>query len=195
MTQRSILSGKVPQVIIRSGTNVSVKGWDSDRILAESSGIWRLQIKRKKEAIEIEIGGSGQVMLPFESSIRVYSGKSAEVEGVKGKLVVVSGLDLHIREGNILVQASAGGMMDLDCRTVEGEELKISAGRDLRFRLRDLHDVHYLINDLGGKWQTILGNGSTTIQLTAGGDVTLASSQSITGQPPDFLIGKVEYVE
>jgi hypothetical protein len=55
--------------------------------------------------------------------------------------------------------------------------------------------VHYLINDLGGKWQTVMGNGATVIQLTAGGDVTLASSQPITGQPPDYLIGKVEYVE
>jgi hypothetical protein len=195
MTQRSILSGRTPQIIIRSGTNVTVKGWDSDRILAESSGIWGLQIKRIKNAIEVQIGGSGQVLIPHESSIKVYSGKSAEVEAVNGTLVVVAGLDLRISEGNILIHASAGRTMDLDCRTVEGPVLKLSAGRDLRCRIRDLKDVRYLINDLGGKWQTILGDGSTTIELTAGGDVTLAASQVITGEPPDFLIGKVEYVE
>jgi hypothetical protein len=194
MTQRSILSGKTPQIIIRSGANVTVKGWDNDRVLAESSGIWGLQVKRVKEWIEVQIGGSGQVLIPQGSSIKVYSGKSAEVEAVNGTLVVVAGLDLRISEGNILVQASAGRTMDLDCHTVEGQLLKLSAGRDLRCRIRDLKDVRYLINDLGGKWQTILGDGSTTIELTAGGDVTLAANQAITGQPPDFLIGKVEYV-
>jgi len=192
MTERSISSGRTPQIVIRSGGDVVVKGWDSDRLLAESGGRWGLQLKRKRDAIEVQLGASGQVLAPFDSNIKVYAGKSAEIEAINGTISAFAGRELHIIRGHVLAQASAGGGMDIDCRMVVGRDLELSAGRDLRCWLRDLKDVIYLIDDLGGRWQATFGGGSTVIRLKAGGDVTLVTDQTVTGQPPDYIFGRIE---
>ena len=191
MTERSILAGKSPQIVIHAGGDVLVKGWDSERVLAESSGIWGLQIKRKNGVIEVQIGGSGQALVPFDSSVKVYSGKSSEIQEIRGVVSAVAGLDVRISQSNVLAQASAGKAMDIDCRVTEGPELKLTAGWHLRCWLRDVKNVKYLIDDLGGKWQTVLGDGSVVIHLKAGGDVTLVTDQPVTGLSPDGLMGKV----
>ena len=71
MTERSIFSGSAPQLVIRAGGDVTVKGQESDRVLAETSSAWGLQVRRKKDTLEVQIGGSGQV-----SSVSV-NGQSA----------------------------------------------------------------------------------------------------------------------
>jgi hypothetical protein len=190
MTERSIFSGKTPQVVIRSGADVLVKGWDSDRILAESSGVWGLQVKRKKGAIEVQIGGSGQVLVPYDSRVTIYAGKSSEVQEIQGTVRVIAGWDVRIAQSNVLAQASAGRKMEIDCLTIEGRELKLSSGWHMRCWIRELRDVRYLIDDLGGKWQATFGDGSTRVQLKAGGDVTLVSDQPVTPGPED-LVGKI----
>lgn len=193
MTERSIFSGSAPQVIIRAGGDVIVKGYDSDRVLAETSGNWGLQVKRKKGAVEVQIGGNGQVLVPLGSSVKVYAGKNAQVHAVEGTISAVAGRDLRIVEGNVLAQASAGGAIEIDCRTVASDKLKVSAGWHLRCWLRDLKNVKYMIDDLGGKWQAVVGDGRTLLWLKAGGDVTLVSAEPASYQPPDGPYGKVEY--
>lgn len=192
MTERRIFSGSTPQVIIRSGGDVTVKGYDSDRVLADASGLWGLQLKRKKGAIEIQIGGNGQVLVPFGSRVTVYAGKSAEIQSIQGSVSAVTGLNLTTRDCNVLERAAAGGKIDMDCKTIAGRVLKISAGWHLRCWLRDLKNVKYQIDDLGGKWQAIFGDGSTLIWLKAGGDVSLVSDETAIYQPPDGPHGLVE---
>jgi hypothetical protein len=192
MTERSIFTGRTPRVVIRSGGDVEVKGWEGDRVLAESRGIWGLQVKRTKVAIEVQIGGSCQVLVPHGSYIQVYSGKSSKIQECQGTLSVVAGQDILITQSGVLLQASAGRAMDVDCRMVEGNEPKFSAGWHLRWWIRELKDAAYLIDDLGGKWQAIIGSGGSPIRLTAGGDVTLVTDQPFAGRSPEDILGKVE---
>ncbi len=185
MTERSISSGSAPQVVIRAGGDVQVKGWENDQVLAESSGIWGLQIKRKKSVIEVQIGGNGQVLVPFGSSVKIYAGKNGGVENVQGTIHVIAGRDACITESNVLVQATAGRELEIDCRQAEGRELTLSSGWHLRCWIRELKNVSYLIDDLGGKWQKTFGDGGTLIRLKAGGDVTL-----VTDAPLETALAK-----
>jgi hypothetical protein len=63
--------------------------------------------------------------------------------------------------------------MDIDCRQIEGQELKLNAGWHLRCRIRELKNARCLIDDLSGKRQATFGDGSAMIRLKAGGEVTL----------------------
>jgi len=38
MTQRSMLAGRNPNVVVRADGSVSVEGWDSDRVEASANG-------------------------------------------------------------------------------------------------------------------------------------------------------------
>ena len=89
--------------MVRAGGDVQVKGWENDRVLAESSGIWGLQIKRKKSGIEVQIGGNGQVLVPFGSSVKIYAGKKRHAsEDVQGTVSIVAGWDARIARSNVL---------------------------------------------------------------------------------------------
>jgi hypothetical protein len=184
MTERSIFSGKTPQVIIRSGGDVVVKGYDSDQVLAESSGIWGLQLKRKKNAIEVQIGGNGQVLVPFDSSVVVYAGRNAEIQSIEGTISAVAGHDLNILNSNVLGLASAGGKMNIDCKTIATKEMKLTSGWHLRCQIRDLTDVRYQIDDLRGKRQVVIGDGLTRLSLKAGGDVHIIAEGEEVYHPP-----------
>lgn len=53
MTQRSILAGMNPTVIIKAGGSVTVKGHDSDQVMAASGSKWGLKVEKHSKA---EIG-------------------------------------------------------------------------------------------------------------------------------------------
>ena len=44
MTQRSIFAGKNQTIIIKVGASVKVKGHESDRVIAETEGMWELTV-------------------------------------------------------------------------------------------------------------------------------------------------------
>ena len=225
MTQRSILGGKTRNVVVRAGGSVSVQGWDSDRVLADTDSLWGLQVERRSETeigrarakvgdhvlfdvrlnvrnplkkgvpaevIAVQLGGSGKVYIPLDSDVKVYSGKGADVQDVRGNVAVYAGSDAHIRSVRTLVHVSAGGAIDFECEKVDGDDVKFSAGRDLRCYIRSLTDAKFMINDLGGYWEAVIGEGRVKIRLTAGGDVTLVSDQSIVSRSPDDLLGNIE---
>lgn len=192
MTQRSILAGKAPQLVIRAGGDVLVQGWEGDRILAETQDRGGLQIKPRGGGFEIQMGGGGQVRAPFGSSITVYAGKNAEIQEVHGKVSAYAGQDLRLRKVNVLAQASAGKSLEIDCRTVAGEDVRFSAGRDLRCRIRELDDARYLVDDLGGKWEITFGEDRVQVQLKAGGDVILITGREGVGRAPNYVMGKIE---
>jgi len=231
MTHRSLFAGRTPTVVVRAGGSVTVEGWDSDRVHAETDSRWGLQIEKRKaahlgrnraraaigdrvlfdvsfdipfagtthawqnvpgEAISVQIGGDGRVRIPMGSLLVVYAGRSADVQHIRGRVTATARRDLSVHEVQVLAHAAAGGDLNIDCATLEGDELRFGAGGDLRFYLHDLTDARVMIKDLGGYWEAILGRGSLNIWLTAGGDVTLVTDQEVKAQPPDFILGNIE---
>src|SRR5438093_13052375 len=49
MTQRSIVTGLTPTIIIRAGADIMVEGRDGDRVLAETPGRSGLKVGRRSE--------------------------------------------------------------------------------------------------------------------------------------------------
>ena len=82
--------------------------------------------------------------------------------------------------------------MDLECDTLAGEDVKLTAGRDLRFYVRGLSDARIMVDDLGGCWEGLIGSGRQKIRLEAGGDVTVVTDGDVVAQPPDYVLGKLE---
>jgi hypothetical protein len=226
MTQRSILAGQNPSVVIRAGGDVRVEGWDSDRVQADTDSRWGLKVERHSESqiararakvgdrvlfdvrfnvrrpltkeppgevIEVQIGDDGTAHVPRNSHVKVYSGKNAEVQDIQGSVVVYAGLDGRVRGVHTLVHVSAGGSLDFECEQVAGDDVKFTAGRDLRCYIRSLTDARFMIDDLGGYWEAIIGEGRTKIRLKAGGDATLVTDRELTSRPPYDVLGKVEH--
>jgi hypothetical protein len=144
------------------------------------------------EAIEVQLGGNGQVRVPYGTNLTVYAGRSAELHHLQGRVTATAGQDLSVRDVQVLVHAAAGGNLDIDCATLEGGEFKFGAGRDLRFYVHDLTDAKIMIKDLGSYWEAILGSGRLQIWLSAGGDVTLVTDLEVKAQPPNYMLGNIE---
>jgi len=142
-------------------------------------------------AIEVQFGG-GRVQVPRASSVKVYAGRSAVLSGVSGRVSVYSGRDARLSGVGMLAHASAGRALDIECQSVEGEALKLTAGRDLRLYVRELTDAHLIVSDLGGDWQGVIGSGRVTLRLNSGGDVTVVTEHEVVAQGPDQVLGKIE---
>jgi hypothetical protein len=144
------------------------------------------------EVIDVQIGGSGKVYVPLASTVKVYAGQSVDAQDLRGRVAVTAGSNAHVRNVHTLVHASAGGSLDFECEQAAGDEVKFTAGRDLRCAIRSLTDATFMIDDLGGYWEAVLGDGRTKILLKAGGDVTLVTDQAVTSQSPYDAMGNVE---
>ena len=221
MTQRSVLAGPAPKIVIHAGGSVAVEGQASDRVQAETDSNWGLKIERRTKAefgrarakvgehvlfdirltvpkalqknaddevLDVQLGDNGTVRVPRDSEVEVYAGRDINIQGVHGSAALYAGGNLIARDLHTLAQASAGGALDLESETVAGSDLKFTAGRDLRWYIRRLSDVVYLIDDLGGYWEAMLGEGRVRIRLKCGGDVTLVTDQPVYGE----MLGKIE---
>ena len=135
--------------------------------------------------------GLGQI-LSLRSSVKIYSGRRTSLRDVSGRVSVYAGSDAQLRGVGTLVQASTGGALDLECEALEGESVKLQAGRDLRCYIRSLDDARLLVSDLGGSWEGRIGAGRVTLRLNAGGDVTLVTSHEVTAHGPDLVLGRIE---
>jgi hypothetical protein len=142
---------------------------------------WLLR-KRDVEAIEVQVGGSGRVRVPRGSSVKIYAGRKVDLREVGGRVSVYSGGDARLRAVGVVVHASSGGMLDVECQAVEGDDLKLEAGRDLRCYIRALDDARLLVSDLGGSWEGRIGAGRVTVRLKSGGDVTLVTDREVVPQ-------------
>lgn len=222
MTQRRILAGTNPTVVIKAGASVTVRGVDGDLVTAESEDKWGLKVEKHNEAefararaavgevvlfdwrfkkpgaqnddeiIEVQLGGSGQVWVPFGSDLKVYAGKDIDVQGIRGRVDAFSGLKLSLQEVQLLGNASAGRAMNLDCESVLGDTVEFKAGGDLRFHVHDLISAHIRVKDLGGFWEVKIGGGAKSVLLKCGGDVTLVTDQKVEPLPPNYILGKIE---
>jgi hypothetical protein len=192
MTQRSIQSGPTTIVIVRVGGTVRIEGREGERVVANTESRWGLKVERRGDAIEVHIGGSGEVLVPLNSTVKVYAGKHIELRTIGGSATIYAGGKASLRAVNALAHASAGGALDIECERIEGRDLRCSAGGDLRCFIRNLRDAKLMINDLGGYWEALIGAGHAKIRLTAGGDVTLVTDQAVVAQPPHYILGRIE---
>jgi hypothetical protein len=222
MTHRTFLAGTNQTVIIKVGGSVTVKGHDSDLIVADTRDKWGLSIDRRseaeigraraaigervifdlrlkkptlngsKEVIEIQIVGSGDVLVPLSSSLKIYAGKDIEVQDVQGQVDAYSGLNLKLRNVQIMGTVSAGRVMDIDCQTMTGSDVTYGAGGDLRFHVADLTSARLRVKDIGGYWEARIGEGEKSIYLKSGGDVTFVTDQKVEALPPNFILGTIE---
>ena len=79
--------------------------------------LFDVRIKRPKssqdehvalEVIEVKMGASGEVRVPFSSNLKIYAGKDIDVQGVRGLVDAYSGLNLTLQDVTSLGNASAG---------------------------------------------------------------------------------------
>jgi hypothetical protein len=222
MTQRSVQVNTNQTIVIKVGGSVIVKGHEGDRLIAEAKSAGGLTVERRSESeigraraavgehvlfdvrlklpgsrsnevVEVKLGGSGQVLVPFESNIKVYAGKDIDVRGIQGQVDAYSGLDLNLQDVQRLGIASAGGAMNIDCQTMNGTDVTFGAGRDLRFHVADLTSARLRVRDIGGYWEARVGGGEKSITLKSGGDVTFVTDQDVEPLPPDYILGKIEW--
>ena len=192
MTQRTMYAGTYPSIIIKAGLDVTIKGIDGDRISVESGKLLGLKIERNKDDIEIKIGGSAEVSVPRGANLKIYAGKNIVLEGLDGTADGFAGLHLTFRDVAKLGRASAGGRMDLDCRSMIGVDNTYKSGLDLRFHIQDLTSARMRIKDIGGYWEAQIGSAEKSVYLKCGGDAILVSDQEVQALPPDYILGKIE---
>jgi hypothetical protein len=148
--------------------------------------------KSDMEVIEVQIGGSGEVLVPLASNLKVYAGKDIDVQGVKGQVDAYSGLKLNLQDVYALGNASAGWSMNIDCQTMIGTNVTFGAGSDIRFHIADLTSTRLRVKDIGGYWEARIGTGEKSVYLKSGGDVTFVTDQKVEPLPPNFILGKIE---
>jgi hypothetical protein len=225
MTQRSIYAGDNPTILIKATGSVTVKGHESERVAAETTGRWGLSIERRSEAqiararaaigehvlfdwrlkkpeltekkqpldvIEVQLGSSGEVWVPFGSNLKIYAGKDIDVQSIEGLVDAYSGFALNLQAVQRAGHVSAGGPMSLDCKSIQGEDVEIKAGRDLRFFIHDLTSARLRVRDLGGYWEARIGAGEKSVYLKSRGDVILVTDQVVEPLPPNYILGKIE---
>jgi hypothetical protein len=221
MTQRSILAGTNPTVVIKAGASVTVKGVEGDLVTASTESKWGLKVEKRSEAefararaavgetvlfdwrfkkpggsddevIEVQLGASGEVLVPFGANLKIYSGKDIDVQGIRGQVDAFSRLKLNAQNIYCIGTASAGWSMNLDCETMLGDKVEFGAGGDLRFHIHDLTSAYIRVKDLGGFWEAKIGAGERSVSLKCGGDVTLVTDQKVEPLPPDYVLGKIE---
>jgi hypothetical protein len=144
------------------------------------------------EVIEIQMGGSGEVLVPFESNIKVYAGKDIDVQDIRGQVDAFASSNLNVQGVDRLGNVSAGGAMSIDCQTMFGKDVTFGAGRDLRFHVADLTSARLRVKDIGGYWEARIGGGEKSVYLKSGGDVTLVTDQKVEPLPPNYILGKIE---
>jgi hypothetical protein len=148
--------------------------------------------KKTEEVIEVQMGGSGEVLVPFESSLKVYAGRDIDVQDIRGQVDAFASANLRLQNVYRLGNASAGGIMHIHCQTLSSRDVTFGAGSDLRFYIADLSSAPLRVKDLGGYWEARLGGGERSVYLKSGGDVTFVTNQTVEALPPNYMLGKIE---
>lgn len=144
------------------------------------------------EVIEVQMGASGEVLVPFSSNLKIYAGRDIDVQGVHGQVDAYSGAKLSLQDVYCLGNVSAGLTMNIDCQTMIGNDVTFGAGNDVRFHVADLTSLRLRVKDIGGYWEARIGNGEKSVYLKSGGDVTFITDQTVKPLPPNYILGKIE---
>jgi hypothetical protein len=148
--------------------------------------------KGDAEVIEVQMGASGEVLVPYSSNLKVYAGKNIDVQGIRGQVDAYSGLNLKLQDVYRLGNVSAGWTMNIDCQTMHGNDVTFGAGNDVRFHVADLTSARLRVKDIGGYWEARIGTGEKSVYLKSGGDVTFVTDQKVEPLPPNYILGKIE---
>jgi hypothetical protein len=161
MTQRSIYAGTNQTIIIKVGTNVTVKGHESDLVMAETTGKWGLTLERRSET---QIGRARAAIgehVVFDVRLKIpnFSGKSEPIEVIE-------------------VQMAGGGEVSVPFSS----NLKVYAGKDI-----DVQNIKGVVDAYSGQKLNLqdvycLGNAS------AGGSMNV-DCQKLLGQDVTFGAG------
>ena len=144
------------------------------------------------EVIEVQLGASGEVLVPFSSNLKIYAGRDIHVQGVRGQVDAYSGAKLDLQDVFGLGNVSAGWAMNIDCQTMSGNDVTFGAGSDIRFHVADLTSARLRVKDIGGYWEARIGSGEKSVYLKSGGDVTFVTDQNVEPLPPNYILGKIE---
>jgi hypothetical protein len=151
--------------------------------------------KSDDEVIEVQMGASGEVFVPYSSNLKVYAGKNIDVQGIHGQVDAYSGRSLKLQDIYRLGNVSAGWMLDVECQTMIGNDVTFGAGNDIRFHVADLTSARLRVKDIGGYWEARIGAGEKSVYLKSGGDVTFVTDQNVEPLPPNYILGKIERIE
>lgn len=144
------------------------------------------------EVIEVQLGASGEVLVPHSSNLKIYAGKDIDVQGIQGQVDAYSGAKLSLHDVYCLGNVSSGWAMNINCQTMIGKDVIFGAGSDLRFHVTDLISVRLRVKDIGGYWEARIGDGEKSVYLKSGGDVTFVTDQKVEPLPPNYILGKIE---
>lgn len=148
--------------------------------------------KAEADIIEVQMGASGEVLVPYASNVKVYAGKDIDVHEIQGQVDAYSGFDLTLKDVYRLGNVSAGRKMNIDCKTMLGTDVIFGAGSDVRFHVADLTSARLRVKDIGGYWEARIGTVEKSVYLKSGGDVTLVTDQKVEPLPPNYILGKIE---
>ena len=144
------------------------------------------------EVIEVQMGASGEVLVPYSSNLKIYAGMDIDVQGIQGQVDAYAGMKLNMHDIYGLGNASAGGAMNIDCQTMIGNDGTFGAGGDLRFHVADLTSLRLQVKDIGGYWEARIGGGEKSVYLKSGGDATFVTNQKVEPLPPNYILGNIE---
>ena len=141
MTQRSILAGPNPTVIIKSGGSITVRGVEGERVSAESSDRWGLQLEKtkgkEKQIARARAAVGDHVLFDLRFKMPNPEAKSLPEEvieiqfGGNGEVLVPFGAN---------VKAYAG--RDLDVQGLQGYVDVFSGGKLLLRNVYGLGSMH-----------------------------------------------------
>ena len=164
MAQRSILAGTAPDVIIKAGGSVSVKGYESDQVVARSASRGDPQVERRSRT---EVGRAraaiGDYVL-FDVHLKLPGGErqttSDEVIAVQirgsGEVFVPLASNLKVYAG-----------MDIDVQGIRGQ---VDAYSGAKLNLQDVFSVGHASagRSMNIVCEALIGNN---LEFTAGGDL------------------------
>ncbi len=146
MTHRSMLAGQTSTVVVRAGGNVTVEGWDSDRVQADTQSRGRVQIERRKaanigrERARAAIGERVLFDITFDNPLNRTKRVPQDFQGEVIEVQIGDG-EVHVpRNSRLVVYAGH----DAEVRRLQGR-VTATAGRDLK-----VHDVQVVVHAAAG---------------------------------------------
>ncbi len=135
MTRRSILAGTAPNVIIKAGGSVTVKGHESDRVSAENTGTEGLKVegRSQSEVARARAAVGEHVLFDLRFKLPGWEGKNAasnviEVQfGGDGEVFVPTGSNVKVYAGK-----------DIDVQDIRGQ---VDAYSGYRLNLRAVQSL------------------------------------------------------
>jgi hypothetical protein len=120
MTERTILAGASPNVVIKAGASVSVKSWTEERVMARTEGAWGLKVEFKKASefarARAAVGDHVLFDLRLENPLggkNKDAGEVIEVQiGGSGEVWVPEEANIKVYAGKDIDVQGVGGQVD-----------------------------------------------------------------------------------